>query len=93
MTQPDGPYLTRGARAVARAFADGLKQADLAEETGIAQNTLSGIARGTSKPGAFHQDLLAAALGIPREWWLTTEQRARIKRVRSLGKPCHAAAS
>ena len=64
-----------------------LSQGGLADLVGVKQPSVSAWLSGDSRPDTEQRDILALVLSIPREWWRTEEEQARIDQIAVAAKP------
>lgn len=73
---------TKGREALQGQMATlGLSQGGLADMVGVKQPSVSAWLSGDSRPDTEQRDILALVLNIPREWWRTEEEQARIDQI------------
>src|ERR1700677_3174660 len=74
---------TKGQAALARAFAlKTVTQAAVASAVEASQPSVCAWASGKNRPDAVQREALRRSYAIPVAWWLTSEERERLGRVR-----------
>lgn len=61
---------------------EGRAQGEVGEELGMSQQKVSLIVRGKARPDEVERILIEVRYGIPRDSWLTDEERRRINKMR-----------